>query len=79
MVVVRRERQPGGPEGFEAVYVGDDEVERRVPWACMPGVLGELGPPVRSFPSVSGSAEFPGLVLVGDGGPPDRLRVVGGA
>jgi len=51
---------PGLAEGFEAVYVGDDGVERRVPWAWMPEALGELGRPVRSFPSYRGQRNFPG-------------------
>jgi hypothetical protein len=57
------ERQAGPPvlaERFEAVYVGGDGVERRVPWAWMPEVLGELGRPVRSFPSYRGQRNFPG-------------------
>ena len=60
MVAAGQEEQPGGPEGFEAVYVGDDGAERWVPWAFVPEVLAGLGPPVRSFPSYRGQRNFPG-------------------
>jgi hypothetical protein len=50
----------GSVEEFEAVYLDAGGLERRVPWAWMPGVLGELGRPVRSFPSYRGQRNFPG-------------------
>lgn len=51
----RHRRLPDLAEGFEAVYVGEDGVERRVPWGWLPEVPGALGTPVQSFPSYWGS------------------------
>lgn len=43
----------------EAVFVAEDGVERRVPWEFLPEVVGELGRPVRSFPSYMPNKPFP--------------------
>ncbi|MGH3722062.1 MAG: TnsA-like heteromeric transposase endonuclease subunit [Pseudonocardiaceae bacterium] len=60
MVLKRPVGLSGLAEGFEAVYVGEDGAERRSPWGWLPEVLGELGRPVRSFPSYRGQRNFPG-------------------
>lgn len=57
------ERQVGQTESvgdFGAVFVAEGGVERRVPWMSLPEVVGELGRPVRSFPSYRGQRNFPG-------------------
>lgn len=48
------------PEAFEAVFVAEDGLEQRVPWAFLPEVVAELGRPVRSFPSYRGQRNYPG-------------------
>lgn len=63
--VVRAERatsvdRSGGAEVVEAVFVAEDGLEQRVPWEFLPEVLGELGRPVRSFPSYRGQRNYPG-------------------
>lgn len=63
MVATRQEIQVGRPctaEAFEAVFVAEDGLEQRVPWAFMPEVAAELGRPVRSFPSYRGQRNYPG-------------------
>jgi len=57
------ERQVGqlrAVEAFEAVFVTEAGVERRVPWEWLPEMVGELQRPVRSFPSYRGQRNFPG-------------------
>lgn len=46
---------------LEAVFVAGDGLEQRVPWEFLPEVVGELGRPVRSFPSYRGQRNYPGL------------------
>ncbi len=36
-----------------------DGTERRVPWAWLPQVAGELRDPVRAFPSYKGQRHYP--------------------
>ena len=52
--------RPGRTGSFEVVFVAQDGVEQRVPWAFMPDVVVELGRPVRSFPSYHGQRNYPG-------------------
>ena len=48
-------------DDFEAVFVTETGVEQRVPWWRRPDVVGELGRPVRSFPSYRGQRNYPGF------------------
>ena len=47
-------------DGFEAVFLPEGGVERRVPWQWLPEVVDDLVRPVRSFPSYRGQRNFPG-------------------
>ncbi|PXY25446.1 hypothetical protein [Prauserella muralis] len=42
------------------MFVAEDGVEQRVPWAFMPDVLAELGRAVLSFPSYRSQRNYPG-------------------
>ena len=59
-VLERQIGQAGSAGDFEAVFVTEGGVERRVPWEWLPEVVGELGRPARSFPSYRGQRNFPG-------------------
>lgn len=47
-------------DGFKAVYVTGEGLERRVPWELVPDLVEELGGPVRSMPSYKGQRNYPG-------------------
>ncbi|GGK98811.1 hypothetical protein Ppa06_67060 [Planomonospora parontospora subsp. parontospora] len=51
---------PESGDGLEAVYVARDGTERRMPWAWLPQVAGELHDPVRAFPSYKGQRNYSG-------------------
>lgn len=59
-VLGQREQMSCAEDDFEAVFVTETGVEQRVPWWRLPDVVGELGRPVRSFPSYRGQRNYPG-------------------
>jgi hypothetical protein len=60
LVLDPREQVVCAADDFEAVFVTEVGVEQRVSWWQLPDAVGELGRPVRSFPSYRGQRNFPG-------------------
>lgn len=56
----RRQGRQGLPGISGAVFITEGGVKRRVAWVSLPEVVGELGRPVRSFPSYRGQRNSPG-------------------